>query len=271
MASLAPAVCPTCTTPIPAGRAQCPGCKKVFGEDNRCDTCNAVAGVFARGGGYVCAACSAPRQRLPGTLVLGGDRTSSIAPAPARASTPGQRSMRPAGAPPATALVSRAGATVLRLFGGAAMGGGVFGAVLALWLLSMPLGVVVGGALGLVGLAVGVLAWRAGGQQNASAAAEERTAREHAVLALAQQTGGVLTVTQVSQTLGWSTVAADAVLTAMADGSRVTVEVDDDGLLSWHFRELMRQAPPRVRVEADADDLAAERGDAAAAERRQPR
>ena len=274
MASLAPAVCPTCTTPIPAGRAQCPGCKKVFGEDNRCDTCNAVAGVFARGGGYVCAACSAPRQCLPGTLVLGGDRASSIAPTPARASMPGQRSIRPAGAPPVTALVSRAGATGLRLFGGAAMGGGVLGAALALWLFSTQLSVVVGGAVGLVGLfglAVGVLAWRAGGRQNASAAAEERTAREHAVLALAQQSGGVLTVTQVSQTLGWSTVAADAVLTAMSDGSRVTVEVDDDGLLSWHFRELTRRAPPRARVEADSGDLAEQPGDAAAAERRQPR
>jgi hypothetical protein len=244
MASSSPAVCPTCSTPIPAGRAQCPGCKKVFGEDNRCETCNAVAGVFARGGGYVCAACSAPRNLLPGTLVLGGDRPSSLVPA-------APRSVRPSAAPPATALVARAGATGLRLFGGAAMGGGALGVALGLLVLGGTFGWFVG-AVGLVGAVFGVLAWRAGGRQSASAASEERAARERAVWALAEQSGGILTVTQVAQALGWSAGAADALLTGMADGTRVTVEVDDEGLLSWHFREIMRRAGPRVRVSDEA-------------------
>ena len=161
----------------------------MFGEDNRCESCNAVAGVFARGGGYVCAACSAPRQLLPGTVVLGGGRPQSLAPGSPR----GASSTSP------TAVAARAGATGLRLFGGAAMGGGVLGAALAVFLISGPIGFVVGGAVGLVGLATGVFAWRSGGKQQHSAELEERAARERAVLVLAQQSGGVLTVTQVAQ------------------------------------------------------------------------
>lgn len=149
---------------------------------------------------------------------------------------------------PATATVSRVSATGLRLFGGAAMGGGVFTGVLAVLLLGNLFGWVAGGAIGVAGLAVGLLAWRAGAAQNASAASEERAVREHAVLTLAEQRGGVLTVTEVAQALGWSAVAADALLTAMADGTRVTVEVDDEGLLSWHFHEFARGAVARVRV-----------------------
>ena len=266
MSSPAPAICPACATPIPAGRAQCPGCKKVFGEDNRCESCNAVAGVFARGGGYVCAACSAPRQLLPGTVILGGGRPQSLAPGAPRA---GSTATSP------TAVAARAGATGLRLFGGAAMGGGVLGAALAVFLISGPIGFVVGGAVGLVGLATGVLAWRSGGKQRQSAETEERAARERAVLVLAQQSGGILTVTQVAQALGWSAHAADALLTSMADGTRVTVEVDDQGLVSWHFREVIAAASAvRVRVAADApipETRAMEQVDAEALERQQKR
>lgn len=247
MTSPAPAVCPTCGTAIPAGRAQCPGCKKVFGEDNRCATCNAIAGVFARGGGFVCAACSAPRERLPGTVVIGGARPQSL--------RPGATAGRQSGAPPATALATRASATGLRLVGGAAIGGGALGAALAVLLISGPIGFVVGGALGVAGLALGVLAWRSGTKQNASAAHEERAAREQAVVALAQQSGGILTVTQVAQALGWSAEAADALLTSMADGTRVTVEVDEQGLLTWHFHEVTRAAAPRVRVSDEASAI----------------
>ena len=244
MSSPAPAICPTCGTAIPAGRSQCPGCKKVFGEDNRCESCNAVAGVFARGSGYVCAACSAPRQLLPGTIILGGPRPQSLAP--------GARAPQAQLAAPATAVAARAGGTGLRLFGGTAIGGGLLSAELAVFLISGPVGFIVGGAVGAAGLALGVLAWRTGGKQHASAANEERAAREQAVLRLAEQSGGILTVTAVAQAFGWSGEAAEALLTAMADGSRVTVEVDDQGLVSWYFREIMRAAAPRVRVEAEA-------------------
>ena len=263
MTSPAPAVCPACATPIPTGRAQCPGCKKVVGEDNRCETCNAVAGVFARGGGYVCAACSAPRQLLPGTVILGGGHPQSLAPR--GVST----------APSLTAVAARAGATGLRLFGGAAMGGGVLGAALAVFLISGPIGFVVGGAVALVGLATGVFAWRSGGKQQQSAETEERAAQERAVLLLAQQSGGILTVTQVAQALGRSADAADALLTSMADGTRVTVEVDDQGLVSWHFREVIAAASAvRVRVAPDAaviPETAAMEQDAEALEREQKR
>lgn len=244
MTSPVPAVCPTCGTSIPAGRAQCPGCKKVFGEDNRCETCNAIAGVFPRGAGFVCAACSAPRVRHEGTVVLGGARPQSR--------PPGARGSLPSAAAPAGTTAVRAGGAGLRVLGGASVGGGALGAALAVLLISGPIGFVVGGALGAAGLAFGVLAWRSGGKQNAAAAQQERAAREQAVIALAQQSGGVLTVTAVAQAFGWSAQAADALLTSMADGTRVTVEVDDQGLVSWYFREIMRTSTPRVRVAEEA-------------------
>lgn len=258
MSTGVPAVCPTCGTAIPAGRVQCPGCKKVFGEDNRCETCNAVAGVFARGGGYVCAACSAPRERRPGTLVIGGPRPESL--------RPGEVS---SGVRSPTAVVARASGTGLRVFGGTAVGGGALAAALAMLLISGPIGLVIGGALGVSGLALGALAWRSGTKQNALAAQEERAAREQAVLALAQQSGGVLTVTQVAQAFGWSAQAADSLLTSMADGTRVSVEVDDQGLLSWHFREviqreMLRSVAARVRVDEVPETSEVERTDAEA-------
>ncbi|MFW5920990.1 MAG: hypothetical protein ACOCUS_04065, partial [Polyangiales bacterium] len=55
-ASEVPERCPTCETPIPKGRTRCPGCKRVFGEANRCPHCNAIAPVRRSMGRPLCSA-----------------------------------------------------------------------------------------------------------------------------------------------------------------------------------------------------------------------
>lgn len=86
-----------------------------------------------------------------------------------------------------------------------------------------------------------------------------REAHEHAVFALAAQRRGVLTVRDVARALSLREAEADVLLTDLArrqDG-RVTLEVDDNGGLSYVFHDLrpapsvrVAPVPPRVRVAA---------------------
>jgi hypothetical protein len=77
--------------------------------------------------------------------------------------------------------------------------------------------------------------------------------QEHAVFALAAQRRGVLSVGDVARALSVREEEADALLTALAkrpDG-RVTLEVDDDGALTYLFHDLRptgAQRAERVRV-----------------------
>ena len=96
--------CPTCGTALPAGAQRCPGCGRVFGEDNRCPHCHAIAAVRAVGDGYVCTACSKPRERKPLTTVLGETLWTELGPrgvdvlvcAPGATSTPNFERKTPA-------------------------------------------------------------------------------------------------------------------------------------------------------------------------------
>lgn len=81
----------------------------------------------------------------------------------------------------------------------------------------------------------------------------EHTARARAVLALAAQRRGVLTVSAVARALEMSDADADALLTQMAkdpDG-RVALEVDDNGNLTYVFRDIVASAASRQRVQVD--------------------
>lgn len=255
----APDACPSCGTAVPPGRTRCPGCGKVFGEDNRCPSCHAVSAVYAAGAGYVCAACSAPRERLPDTVVLeggGGVRLPSSRRPPAQAAV----GAGAAALAPRTAQVATRGAsTGLRLAGFGAIGLGVFAAV--------ALGLLVPGATGLVLAAVlggGFVAAGAGGLwagARAGERADERASanRELAILTLAEKSGGDLTATEVARGLGLSLQDADDSLTAMADGSRITVEVDPEGVVHYVFRELApdEAGAPRLRIDASLAPRAA--------------
>jgi hypothetical protein len=74
-----------------------------------------------------------------------------------------------------------------------------------------------------------------------------RVAHEQAITAIASRSGGIVTVAQVAAALGMSETAADEMLTSLAKrpDAKVSLELDDAGGLSYHFRDLL---PSRVRV-----------------------
>jgi hypothetical protein len=78
------------------------------------------------------------------------------------------------------------------------------------------------------------------------------------VIALAEKRGGELVATEVARELRLSLEEADALLTSMADGARVSVEVDSEGIVRYQFRELtLRGRGPRVRVDAGGESAEA--------------
>lgn len=239
-----PERCPTCGTKVPAGATRCPGCGRVFGEDNRCPHCNAIAAVKPAGAGYACTACGKPRERRPGTTVLG---------------EPEPRSSRVSIVPEAATAGVRSGG--LRFVGAAFVAGGVAAAALATLILGT-------GAAGIStallagGLAVflGLRALRRARALDEEARVKERRALEGRILALAQRHEGELTATIVATDLGVRAEEADRALTALVDGQRVVLEVDEtDGTQHYVFREARRSAAPRVRAPA-ADAEHAEAG-----------
>lgn len=239
-----PPSCPTCGTAVPAGAARCPGCGRVFGEANRCPHCHAIAAVRRKGGGYVCIACGGARQGGPGVAVLGDEGPSRI------------EQLTVGGVDPA----SRALARLVRFGGVLLVAAAAVAGAIALAVPGAPVLVmmVAAAALGIGG----VTAMSQASRVESRARDRRRRALEQRVLALAESHRGDLTATTVAKELHLGLDEADAVLTAMADGSRVTVEVDGDGIVHYEFREL-RAAAPRVRIDASADepeqdDIAAE-------------
>lgn len=230
-----PETCPTCSTKIPEGALRCPGCGRVFGEDNRCPHCHAIAAVKPRGEGFVCVACGKPRDRLPLTTVLGEEdgRVSRTSLAP--------------GAPAA-----RAGTSGLRLFGVLGISGGVLGAALAtLALGTTPAGILVALAVALAGVVTGASALRRAAAREQAESERARRAIELRLTALAEKNRGDLTATLVAKALRITTEEADAALTRLADGTRVSLEVDEsEGLVHYVFHEV-QSALPKTRVATD--------------------
>lgn len=254
----APEKCPTCGADVAPGRTRCPGCGRVSGEDNRCPSCNAIAAVNRVGAAYLCAACSAPRQRLPGTAVLGEDRTSAIGAllgAPVGGAA-GRASSLPSSASSLSgssgAAAGRGSASALRFLGVFAVGATLVGAVTAAIAVPGVLGVVLATMLAGWGVGMGFFSFRAASRRARHADRSERALGEQRILALAAQRQGVLTATDVAQSLGGTLVDADAALTAMADGSRVSVDVDDEGIVRYRFREMEAAARAKVRVAEQA-------------------
>ncbi len=217
-----------------------------------------MAGVVpTAGGGYACAACRAPRQRLGGTVVLGGGTllprlsTTSAAPMAGQKEAPAEH--HPAAqAHTRAAYASRGRATGLRLFGAGAIGVGVLAATALGLFIPGAAGLVLAAVMGGGFVTVGALSLRAGARATEQASSQSSAARELAILGLAEKSEGDLTATEVARGLGISMADADASLTEMADGSRVAVEVDPEGVVHYIFRELRQKLPgtPRVRVDA---------------------
>jgi len=233
-----PERCPTCGADIPAGRSRCPGCGRVFGADNACPHCSATAPIRPSGGGFVCAACGKPRDNLPGTVVLGG----SIGGGP-------KAGLRTAADPGRAALAARRGtSTGLRVFGAFSIGLGVVAAVATALVIPGAAGILAALVAGAAGVGVGALSLRAGARQSDAADEKELVALEHRILDLAEKSDGDLTVTEVARELGLSTAKAEQALTAIADGTRVDMEIDPDGVIHYVFRELRKSMAPAQRV-----------------------
>jgi hypothetical protein len=222
-----PAKCPTCGTAIPEGAARCPGCGRVFGEDNRCPHCHAIAAVKPAGGGYVCLACGKPRERLPGTTVL-GEPDARVSVVPGLASS----SQTPREALGIAAIV----------LGGLALAAAIplSGVALAIALATAAVGIGGGGAI--------IASARRRQRDRAARTLEQR------VLALAKKRDGDLTVSEVAASLNVSTADADAALTRLSDGTRITAEIDESaGVLHFVFHEL-KPAVPKTRVEVEESE-----------------
>ena len=254
----APETCPTCATAVPEGAPRCPGCGRVFGEENRCPHCHAVAAVIKRGGTTVCAACGKPRA---GTVVLGGEGKGGIIPA--------SRVGREAST---SAMMTRARGRTQRGFGILALSAGIVVAALAAALVPGAVGIGLAVAGGLLGVGTGALSIRAGAKNMEKARRDEARATEIAVYELAEEQGGSLTASVTATALRISPDEADDLLTSLVgDGSRIEVDVDEEGVVSYVFRELVAKRP-KVRVEEveePAEEVAEEVPEAAAERERE--
>jgi len=219
-------------TDVPTG--PCPSCKanaKVvpfFERDGNKARRLVLGAAFERDNAWrlVCDACGADRTppgARPPPAALGPARTSSA--------------------------LAGVGAAAWKTTSVAAMGLGAL-AVVAGIALAGPAGIAIAVLGGLFGTGVGGLLW-ARGARSASAAKEALDASvEHAILDLAEKRGGRLLATDVARTLRMSLAEADRALTTMADGTRVAVDVGEDGIVTYDFREI-RLAAQRVEVRVD--------------------
>ncbi|MCS6798061.1 MAG: hypothetical protein NZ898_05980 [Myxococcota bacterium] len=249
--------CPACGTPVPRGRSSCPACGRALGEDNLCPHCNAAAPVRPARGGYVCAACGQPRARLPGTLVSAGT-WSFASRGGGRGAGGGEPDLE------AWRATARRGLRRGRIAGRRLWGGLLTLTGILLLLAALPtaaLAVVAsGGWTALFGgtalalAASGGLALVGASRARRKATEEEKASVELEILALAERSGGVLSATDVARALSIPVQAADRMLSAMADGVRVVVELDRDGLVHYEFRELRRSLRPSTGVRVATHD-----------------
>ena len=191
-----------------------------------------IAAVRRQGGKTVCAACGKPRA---GDVVLGTSGRS----------------------PRTDVMLERAGARARRGFGALSIALGIGGAALSALLIPGTAGFVVAGLVGLVAVGVGGLALRSGAQRAAAADAREDDARADKLRSLARDEGGRLTAETAAEALSITVDEADAALTALVgDGSEVDVDVTEDGVVEYVFRDARG---PRVRVavaeESDASEV----------------
>jgi len=192
-------------------------------------------------GELVCDACGGPRG------VGGGGPGAGLAGRPTEELASSMRS----------ATMARASAGGLRAFGIASIGlSALFALALAAGLGTGALfaaAVVVG-----VGGGIGALSLRGASKRLARAKELQKTATERALLAAATAASDhALTATEAARALGIGVEQADKALTAMADGSRVSAEIDDDGIVHYEFRELrlalLEAESEKVRVEAPVE------------------
>ena len=166
-----------------------------------------------------------------------------------------------------SASLARASAGGLRGLGIASIG---IGALLALALGAAGLGAVglVAAVVALgVGGGIGALSLRGASRRTEDAQARLQAATEKALLAAAAASSDcALTATEASRALGIGVAEADRALTAMADGSRVSAEIDPDGIIHYEFRELRLALAEQAGDQVRAPELEPARVEVAATE-----
>lgn len=245
-----PKNCSVCGTAVAPGAVRCVACGAVFGEDNRCPHCHALAAVQAMSDGrYACLACGKPRQLKPGTTIVSGVSPLSLRQ-PVTMRRADEASMRradaeaPSSSPTSPPVVrppvvrSRGASAGLRMLGIIALASGVLGATAAAIFVPGAAGLIVAALVAGSGVGLGAWGLRAGSRTDEEVARQVDAHVELSILELAEARDGVLTVTDVARGLGLSATDADAALSAMVDGSRVSAEVTPDGLIRYVFREL---------------------------------
>lgn len=251
-----PAPCPTCGAALEDGAPRCRACGRVFGPDNHCAECNAFAAVRITDTGFVCVACGAPRERLARTVVLGAKAHGGI----------------PKPTPSAAVITARVASGALGIGALSSAAVGIVGATTWAFLADGPWAWAGVALSALVGGGASLGFWRLSRAARRHATQTERARRELALFALAERSDGDLTATEVARHFGVTSVEAEAMLTAIADGTRVRMEIDSDGLVRFDFHELASTPPPvRVRAPHGGRSASVEEEESSAAASSNPR
>lgn len=190
-----------------------------------CRSCHQDAPAIVRGARAYCTACGAP------TSMFAAPEAVNVAGQPARIGG------GIAGVVGWAALAC--GAALALIIGGIAQA--LFAASAGLWL---------GGVVGFITLLFALPLILGGRKLRRSGEDRVLQVQEQAVLSLAARHGGVLTVGDTARALDVPEAAVDALLTSLVkrEDSHVTLEVDDNGALTYVFQDLVKA--PRVRVAA---------------------
>jgi hypothetical protein len=152
---------------------------------------------------------------------------------------------------------ARIGGTVAHVAGWVVLVAGLLlaltvGGIAHLLFPASPAGLVLGIPIALLTLLIATMLLLGGRKMKKSGEHSSKTAHEEAIFALAEHRKGALEAREVARALALSQETADELLTDLAkrpDG-RVSMEVDDEGVIRFHFSEFAR---PRFAV----DDRAA--------------
>lgn len=233
-----PRTCPTCSAPVAPGAVRCLQCGRIFGEENRCPYCNAVAAVRRSGGAYRCMACNHEREAPPGTVVQENGRLVRV------------DELTVKGVDPANLAQARA----MRLTSALLMASAILALAVALTGQAAPTMVLI-----MIALVLGVGAFTTARRgravlQGARAQREKQLAQR--VMQLAERAGGELRTDEVANELRIDPADADRTLTRLAEQMKASVEVDSEGRISYVFADLVASRGPRVRVPELASEQA---------------
>ncbi len=198
-----------------------------------CPSCGQDAPLVYKGVSAFCSACGKPRAPLTASAVNLRGKPAKIG----------------------GTVASTAGWVLLF---GAVVAALVVGALFQACFPAAVLGWVLGGVIAFVGLALSLLLLFGGRALRRSGARASQAARLEALDTLAVYQRGIVTAQMASESLALPLDQADAFLTSLAKqpDSGVTLEVDDDGRITYRFGRYVPQrdwpADAKLRVDAPA-------------------